>query len=141
MSIIVIPGLEVSNSTATPGNVTLQPRQSNIEIIIIPISEMHGRKSSRKIVRQRRDEAAAVEAIAAARPFEQNQDGEFCKNSKQASRTSDSQTSTIDLWMEIFLVGVTSDIRRITVRFLGQVGLAQPNWLTDKAVSSVSASA
>jgi hypothetical protein len=41
MSIIVILGLEASNSTATPTHVTLQPRQSNIEIIIIPISETH----------------------------------------------------------------------------------------------------
>ena len=41
--------------------------------------------------------------------------------------------------MEIFLVGVSWDIKRMTVIFLGQVGLAQPNWLTDTTESSVSA--
>jgi hypothetical protein len=40
---------------------------------------------------------AAVETIAASRPFEQNQDGQLRNSSKQASKTSVSETSAIIL--------------------------------------------
>src|ERR1700761_3686812 len=59
-------------------------------------------------------------------------------NSKQASKTSASETSTIVLWMDIFFVGASSDITRITVCRLGQFGLAQLNSLTDTIDSSLS---